>query len=638
MENIIIGTAGHIDHGKTAMIYALTGRDTDTLKEEKQRKISIDLGFTYFDLPDGNRAGVIDVPGHEKFLPNMLAGVCGIDLVLLVIALDEGSRPQTREHMDILEKLHVPGGILVLTKADCVEEEWADMMEGEIREHMKGTIFEGWPCQRISSVKGTGIEELKALIVRQASCLLRNRNTFGRFRMPVDRVMSIKGFGTVIAGTVMEGSISCEEKIMLYPSGQTTKVKSIQIHGKDAGEASAGQRAALLLSGIRKEEAKRGDVAAFPDSLQLSRFLDVKIEMVSDTKRVLKNQTRVHLHIGTDQLLCRVSLLDQQELKAGQSGYAQLVLKRELAVKKKDRFVIRFFSPLETIGGGMVLEERPAKHKRFDPSVLALLKNKEEDREEAVLLSCLEKQTDKPVKAGELEQQSGIRRDHLDSLLEKLEQEQACVAVRGRRKTFYWTLEAAKRESRRMEEVLWNYRKRWPFKKGMEKSDLKNTEWKDWEADRFDAWMDHLEEKERIQRDGTSIHLYGFVPVADTQSERLKKHLYQAFANAGFDFVRVKELRPSDMEEEMYQDILAFLSERKEIIHISDDYYTTPKLVEEIRLRVRRYFEENQVLSVSSLRDLLQNTRRSAKAAMVYLDEQKITKSCGRETERVYRG
>ena len=185
MEHMIIGTAGHIDHGKTAMIKALTGRDTDTLKEEKQRKISIDLGFTYFDLPDGKRAGVIDVPGHEKFLPNMLAGVCGIDLVLLVIALDEGIMPQTMEHMDILEKLHVPGGILVLTKTDCVDEEWADMMEGEILEHMKGTIFERWPCHRISSVKGTGIEELKGLIVRQTSCLLRNRNTIGRFRMPV---------------------------------------------------------------------------------------------------------------------------------------------------------------------------------------------------------------------------------------------------------------------------------------------------------------------------------------------------------------------------------------------------------------------------------------------------------------------
>ena len=638
MEHMIIGTAGHIDHGKTAMIKALTGRDTDTLKEEKQRKISIDLGFTYFDLPNGKRAGVIDVPGHEKFLPNMLAGVCGMDLVLLVIALDEGIMPQTREHMDILEKLHVSGGIIVLTKIDCVEEEWADMMEGEIREQMKGTIFERWPCHRISSVKGTGIEELKALIVRQTSCLMRNRNTLGRFRMPVDRVMSFKGFGTVIAGTVMEGSISCEEKIMLYPSGQTAKVKSIQIHGKDAGEASAGQRAALLLSGIRKEEVKRGYVAAFPDSLLLSRLLDVKLEMVFDTKRVLKNQTSVHLHIGTDQLLCRVSLLDQQELSAGQSGYAQLVLERELAVKKKDRFVIRFFSPLETIGGGMVLEERPAKHKRFDSQALALLKNKEEDREEAVLLSCLEKRTDKPVKAGELEQQSGIRRDHLNSLLEKLELEQACAAIRGRKKVLYWTTEAEERQSRRMEEVLWNYRKRWPFKKGMEKSVLKSAGWKDWEADRFDAWLDHLEEKEWIQRQGTRIHLYGFAPAADIQSEKLKKCIYLSFENAGFDFVRVKELRPSDMEEEMYQDILAFLTEEKEIVHISDDYYTTPKLAEEIIIRVRRYFEENQVLSISSLRDLLQTTRRSAKAAMVYLDEQEITKSCGKETERVYRG
>lgn len=641
MEHMIIGTAGHIDHGKTAMIKALTGRDTDTLKEEKKRGISIDLGFTYFDLPNGQRAGVIDVPGHEKFLPNMLAGVCGIDLVLLVISLDEGIMPQTREHMDILEKLKVPGGILVLTKEDMVEKEWADLMEEEIRKELKKTIFEDWPCCRISAVTGAGIEELKESIVQKASKIQRSRNTTGRFRMPIDRVLSLKGLGTVIAGTVMEGTIYQDEILMLFPSGQRAKIRSIQVHGEDAGKAEAGQRAAFLLSGIKKEEVRRGFVAAFPDTLKTSRFLDVKIEMTADTKRIMKNRTRVHLHIGTSEVLCRVVLLDAQELACGKQGYAQLVLEEELAVKKKDRFIIRFFSPLETIGGGVVLEEQPQKHKRFDEDVLEFLRNKEEDRETEIVLAALEsgvhKDGDKPLGAGELEQLTGIGRQSLKEILTELENRQQCAVIRGRKKTFYCTPEAEEEEIHRFRGFLQEYHSQWPFKKGMEKNLLKSRQWKRWEADRFDAWLDYLEERKLIQRDNTLIGIYGYKPVTSALSERTRKKLTKAYEKAGFDFINKKDLRPVSMEEEMYEDMLNFLTEQKSIVRISDDFYTTPELAEEIIKKVRGFFQQNEVLSFASLRDLLGSSRRSAKPVMAFLDEQKITAWCGKETERVCR-
>ena len=636
MEHIIIGTAGHIDHGKTAMIRALTGRETDTLKEERQRKISIDLGFTYFDLPDGQRAGVIDVPGHEKFLSNMLAGAGGMDLVLLVIALDEGIMPQTREHMDILEKLHIPGGILVLTKLDRVEKEWADMMEEEIRERVKGTVFEEWPCQRISSVKGTGIEELKALIAKVGREMKRTRNTKGSFRMPVDRVMSLKGFGTVIAGTVMEGTVGRDEKIMLYPSGKEAKIKSMQIHGEDAPLACAGQRAAFLLNGVSKEEVKRGFVAAAPNSLQTVELLDAKLEMIADTSRTLKNRTRVHLHMGTSQVLCRVVLLDKQELRAGENGYVQLVLEEPLAVKKKDRFIIRFYSPLETIGGGEILDEKPKKHKRFDAQVLSFLKNREENRDEEMLLSFLEK--DCPVSLAELRGKLGVEQERLEILLEEGTRQQTIAVLFGKKEAFYWTAERAEEAACQVRENLVAYHRTWPFQKGMEKNLLKNTGWKSWKTDCFEAWLGHLEDRGQIERMGTLLRLPEFERKANEQSEQILKTLTEAMEKAKFDFIRVSERCPDNMDAQMYGDILGFLEENGDIVSVAEDIYTTPKLAKEMEHRVRAYFQENEILTISALRDLLQSSRRSAKEAFVYLDRQKITERKEKETERVYRG
>lgn len=635
MEHLIIGTAGHIDHGKTAMIRALTGRDTDTLKEEKERGISIDLGFTYFDLPDGRRAGVIDVPGHEKFLPNMLAGVCGMDMVLLVIALDEGIMPQTREHMDILEKLHVSGGIIVLTKTDCVEEEWADMAEEEIKNGLKGTIFESWPCYRISAVLGTGISELKAEIVKEASRVKRTRNTAGCFRMPVDRVISMKGLGTVIAGTVMEGIIRQDETVMLYPSEKTARIRSIQMHGIPAEKACAGQRAALLLAGVKTEEVKRGCVAADPESLKKSSYLDVKLEMVKNTSRTIKNRTRVHLHIGTSQLLCKILLLDTQELCQGQSGYAQLILEKEIAVKKKDRFIIRFFSPLETIGGGIVLEECPRKHRRFDEHILSELRNKEEDKTEDILLSLIEKNGSRPCSINTLVQQSGIHKESLEELTEELISQYDCVVFCGKKDRFCWGLKSSDRECRKLENCLSTFHEQWPFKLGMEKNILKNLYWKDWDANCFNAWMNDLEMKKIIKRNGTQISLFVFSPVENQMSKEILNTLTQAFSNTKFDLVDIKKLCPDHMDEIMYQDIIRFLEEKNKIVRISDEYFTTPQLAAEMKNRVKEYFKTNPILTYSSLRDLLRNTRRSARPIMAYLDEQKITKECGKEAERV---
>ena len=637
-EHIIIGTAGHIDHGKTAMIRALTGRDTDTLKEEKQRGISIDLGFTWFDLPEGRRAGVIDVPGHEKFLPNMLAGVCGMDLVLLVIALDEGMMPQTREHMDILEKLQVPAGILVLTKEDCVDAAWADMAEEEISGEIRGTMFASWPRQRISAVTGNGIEELKHRIIETVSKIQRTRKTAGSFRMPVDRVMTLKGLGTVIAGTVMEGCLRPEDPLMLYPSMQTVKIKSMQIHGRDTDQVSAGQRAALLLSGVKKDDIRRGFVAAGPDSLHPSRFLDVKIEMVKGTRRVLKNQSRVHLYIGTSSVLCRVVLLDREELSAGQTGYAQLRLEQELAVKKKDRFIVRFYSPMETIGGGQILEERPVRHKRLDEEALEFLKKKEENREEEILPDVLEKEEKRPLNLQELETRSGIDGKRLEMLLEELTKRQECAVIRGKRTCFYCSRELEAAENRRLSACLKEYHRRWPFRNGMEKGLLKSTGWKDWDMERFDAWLDEMERRKIICRQENVFRQYEFSPASNGVSEEIRLLVTKILEKQRFDLINMMELKPDDMETEMYTDILRFLEHQGSLVKISEEYMITPKLLETLIRRTEEYFQDQEILSYSRLRDLLGSNKRSARAVMAFLDARGITASCGRETERIYAG
>lgn len=634
MEHMIIGTSGHIDHGKTALIRALTGRETDCLKEEKKRGISIDLGFTYFDLPNGIRAGIIDVPGHEKFLPNMLSGVCGMDIVLLVIALDEGIMPQTREHMDILEELNIPSGIVVLTKEDCVDPDWAELMEEEILEELKGSRFEAWPSVRVSAIKGTGIEKLKEMLALCAEKTERNRQTKGAFRMPIDRIMSFKGIGTVIAGTVLEGSIGVGEELKIYPIEKYVKVRSIQLHGSDSTKAYAGQRAAMNVTGVEKAELKRGMAAASKDSLRLTNRLDVRIHMTETTERVLKNQTRLHLHIGSAELLCRMILLDQPELHSGQYAYAQLVLEEPLAVKKKDRFILRFYSPLETVAGGFVLDEKADRHKRFDKAVIDYLKQKEEDRDSEILLGAIQKQKEKPIEKKELSAAVRIEEQSMQEHLEELVQNKSCIMIPGKKKQYYWLHELEMELWEELRTYLESFHKEHPYAYGPAKAILKGNTLKRWDPDRFDAYLLWLEEEQRIKKEMDAISLYEQKIILDAKAVHIKNQLQKAFRKARYDFVSAKGLCPKEMKEEVFKEFLEYLAKIGELTKISDDFYTVPEISEQILVLVRKYFETEETISFASLRDLLNTSRRSAKPLMAFLDEQKVTAWCGKETER----
>ena len=374
----IIGTAGHIDHGKTWLVKALTGTDTDRLAEEKRRGITIENGFAFLKFPDGREAGIIDVPGHERFIKNMLAGAGGIDIAMVVIAVDEGVMPQTREHLAILSLLGIRKGVIVLTKGDL---EWKKGLDQEIREFAEGTFLENADVVVTSAVDGRGIEELRRVLWKLCtagkttenqnlsrnesdSCTGRMGTKASAFRLPIDRVFSLKGFGTVVTGTLLDGSLGLNYDAMLYPRAERVKIRGIQVHGQEVSEAVPGQRVAVNLPGIGKEQISRGEILATAGSMEGTMIADVRLQLLKSGQRSLKSGTRVHLYHGAAELVCKIILFDREVLKPGEEAVVQLRMEQMTAMKAGDHFVIRFYSPVETIGGGVVLNPNGVKRKK----------------------------------------------------------------------------------------------------------------------------------------------------------------------------------------------------------------------------------------------------------------------------------
>jgi len=414
--HFIIGTAGHVDHGKSALIRALTGIETDRLGEEQKRGISIELGFAPLDLGDGQIAGVVDVPGHEKFIPQMLSGIAGIDLVLLVIDANEGVMQQTREHLQIMQLLELKKGILVLSKTDLVEADWLDIVEEEIREQVSDTFLANAPCCRVSALTGVGLPELMDTIREQLS-QVPPRDSNGAVRLPVDRCFSISGFGTVITGTLNSGRIRTGDTLEILPATVSARVREIQAHDKSVTEVVAGQRVALNLSGVTREQVPRGSVVGTPGLFRASDRIDVRLQLLEDAPRAIKFRKPVHLHLGTGRSVAKVVLLDRDELAPGEDALVQLVLDRPLLAYRGDRFIIRSYSPMVTVGGGMVIDTEPQKHKRFRKEVTQRL----HDLASGDLGFWLQKLDQlKVARLRELEKQTGTGREQLLQGLEKL--------------------------------------------------------------------------------------------------------------------------------------------------------------------------------------------------------------------------
>ncbi|MBE9487111.1 MAG: selenocysteine-specific translation elongation factor, partial [Chloroflexi bacterium] len=414
--HFIIGTAGHVDHGKTALIRALTGTETDRLAEEQKRGISIELGFARLDLGQGQVAGVVDVPGHEKFIPQMLSGIAGIDLVLLVVDANEGVMPQTREHLQIMQLLQVRRGILVLSKVDLVEPDWLDIVEEEVREQVSGTFLDKAPCCRVSALTGAGLDELMD-VIREQLQRVPPREITGAVRLPVDRCFSISGFGTVITGTLNSGRVKPGDSLELLPAGISARVREVQVHGQPAAEARAGQRVALNLSGVAREQVPHGSVVGTPGLFRASERIDVRLKLLNESPRPVKFRDQLHFHLGTARTVARAVLLDRDELAPGEEAFVQLTFDQPLLAHRGDRFIVRSYSPMITIGGGVVIDSEPQKHRRFRPEVIKRL----HDLSSGSLGFWLQKLAELEVgRLRDLEKVTGTGREELRQGLEKL--------------------------------------------------------------------------------------------------------------------------------------------------------------------------------------------------------------------------
>ena len=635
MKNIIIGTAGHIDHGKTSLIRALTGRNTDRLKEEQARGITIDLGFTWFDLKDGTRAGIIDVPGHEKFINNMVSGVVGMDLVLMVVAADEGIMPQTKEHLNILELLGIKKTILVINKCDLVEKDWLNLVKEDLNEELKGSIMENAPMVCVSSMTGEGIDELKSVIVNMIRDELEEKDINTIARLPVDRVFTIVGIGTVVTGTLISGSIKKDEVLELFPSEIECKVRNLQVHGKNAAESFAGQRVAINIAGVKKEDVKRGYVLAPLNSIKVSSLTDVKRDVLKDSESTLKNRDRLHLYTGTSEVLCRAVILDKEEIKAGESGLCQLILEEEIAIKRGDRFVVRFYSPLETIGGGVILEPNPRKKKRFNEKDIEELRRKLEGSLSDVCELNIKNFATSMISKSELAKLMSVSVEDMEESIEELSEQKIVYVFNQKKDSFLWHAESEGACRKKILDELTKFHKKYPYREGLKKSQLQTLVAPKLKANLFELYMNLLTQEKVVKISGDFVSEYNFEILKDTTYLAVEKILENSFRHARFELLKLSEIDTSPYSEELVSDILRCMQKENKVIAITDEMFSLKELVDEAHDMLKEYFSKEEVLTVSKFRDMLKTSRKSAKPIVEYFDSIKVTKKLGAETERV---
>lgn len=635
MKHVIIGTAGHIDHGKTTLIKALTGRNTDRLEEEQRRGITIDLGFTYFDLPGGGRAGIVDVPGHEKFINNMVAGVVGMDLVLLVIAADEGIMPQTREHLDILSLLGIKKSIIVLNKCDLVDEDWIELVEEEIREELAGSFMEQAPLVKVSAATGAGIQELVQVIDNMAREEVEEKDINTIPRLPIDRVFSLSGFGTIVTGTLVSGIISKEDVLEIYPVGKECKIRNIQVHGEDRKECLAGQRVAINLSNIKKSEVKRGCVLAPIDRMKNTDLLDVKLEILESSMRVLTNHARLHLFTGTSEILCRAVLLDKEELGPGESGFVQLRLEEKIAVRRGDRFVVRFYSPMETIGGGVVLEPNPKIKRRFREDSIEELKRKESGSITDIVEMHVKEHGDSLITLAELAKLTALSVEEIEEASKDLKEEGLILEFGLRKDTYLWHSDESRKRLREILEALEAYEISHPYRYGMKKAQVQMTFFKKTKPAVFDKIIDHYISGGAMKRIDEFLCTPDYEVRKDAVYEKVSAGYLSTWKRAGFDFVRYSEMEHPGVPDDVADDILNILLEEKQAVKVFDEMYTLTEYMEEAKDRIKAHLAKEAIITIAQVRDMFGTSRKSAKPILEYMDSIKVTKKNGSESERV---
>ncbi|MST63164.1 selenocysteine-specific translation elongation factor [Peptostreptococcus anaerobius] len=620
MKHIVVGTAGHIDHGKTSLIMALTGRETDTLEEEKKRGISINLGFTYFDLPSGKRVGIVDVPGHEKFIKNMLAGASGLDMVVLVVAADEGMMPQTIEHIDILSYLKIKKGLVVMTKCDMVDDEMLELAEDDIKEGLKGTFLDGVEVLRVDSLSKRGIPELIAKL-DEMSEEVEEKNTILPPRLNIDRVFSIKGFGTVVTGTIIEGIIKVNDELEIYPSHKKVVVRNIQVHSENVDVAYAGQRTAINLSNVKVNDIERGDILAASDSMLESMMLDVKIKLLNHEGCKLENWDRLKLYHGTKEILCRAVPLEIENMKAGDEGFVQLRLEEKIVCKKMDPFVIRTYSPMDTIGGGVIVDVSNVKHSinKDIKKILEDLRIKESGDEKLVLDIYLKNNSYKFPKIQDMMAYVGVDKERIENLLDELSSENKTIDINGKivHEEYYRLLK------NKLLRILKKYHEENNLRLGMPKQEAGTKVESSFKIKDIDSFLDLVQSDGEIKIIDNTVSLFDFKVELNEEEISIKNQILLELNKNGYeDISTIEDICKNDKKKKSVLDSMI----GAEIELLDDENIIATELYEKAKEKLIDYINKNGEISLGEFRDMMNSSRKISMFILESFDKKKITK------------
>jgi len=631
MRHLIIGTAGHIDHGKTSLVKALTGIDTDRLKEEKERGISIELGFAFLTLPDGTQAGIVDVPGHERFVKTMVAGVGGMDLVILVIAADEGVMPQTREHLHICELLRVKRGLVALTKADLVDAEWLEMVRADAAAVLKGTFLQGCPVVPCSATTGQGLPELLQAIQAQAAAAEPKR-TEGMVRLPIDRVFTIKGFGTVVTGTLWSGTLRIGDEVAILPGDLRSRVRRLQVHGQTVEQAVAGQRTAVNLPGLEVAQIRRGDLLSLPGTLRPSQVFDATLALLPDAPRPLANRARIRFHLGTSELLARVLLLDREELLPGAEGYVHLRLESPSAALPHDRYVIRSYSPALTIGGGSILDPNPPRERRPRDKMIEHLRILERgspaDRVERHLLAA----GFSPVTVEELRVRCDLDAAAVAESVRHLAERGAALLVGARGEGGALHAERVAQLEQGMLAHLAEFHAKEPLKDGLAKEELRRKLPPQLPPATFGWMLARLTEAGKIAVERDKVRLAAHRPTLTAAEEELKAKIEAAYRAAAFQPAAPEGvLADLKADRKLFQAVFRRMVDDGILVRVKEDIFLHRDRYQELRQRVLAHFRTQPGINVGTMKDLFGVSRKYAIPFLEHLDDVRITRRQGDE-------
>jgi selenocysteine-specific elongation factor len=631
-HHVVIGTAGHIDHGKTSLVKALTGTDTDRLPEEKARGITIDLGFAFIEEPDGLTIEIVDVPGHERFVKNMLAGVGGIDLAMLVIAADEGVMPQTREHFAICSLLHIAGGLVVLTKTDMVEADWLELVRDDVGSLVRGTFLDGCPIVAVSARTGEGIPELRAAL-RDLAAKVPARGTDQLPRLPIDRVFTIKGFGTVVTGTLMAGRLRVDDRVEVFPAGLQAKVRGLQTHGRPVGEASAGQRTAVNFQGVDRAAVERGNVVGLAGTLVPSVLVDGTLELLPDAPRPLKPRDRVRVHAGTSEIMARVLLLDRPELPPGQAAFARFRLEAPLVALPGDRFVIRSYSPMVTIGGGTLLDIAPPRFKLKAPAHLAHVRLLAEGSPGAVVEEHIRHAGGGGVRVGPLSGRVPFGPERLRPLLDGLQGAGRVVAID---RDWFVHPESLARLRDLAVAALEQFHAAFPLRPGMSREELRGRAGAPDERV-FAHLVAGLDAEGVVRTDRDKIRLASHDVRLSPEQQKTVDRLEQDFLGAAAAPPSPEEaLGRAGLSGDEDHELFQVLVEARKLVRVKESLYFHAQALDAIQDKLVAMLRERKEIGPSDIKDLLGISRKYAIPLLEFFDARRVTTRVGER--RVLRG